>query len=79
MSWLLGQVGNWLAVLGGGLAVLIAAYLRGRSAGKAVERQKQEKADADFIERDRRSDAAHDGMSRAELELLLRNDKPEGG
>lgn len=74
--------GAWTKVAGLGAIILAvlgavgAIFLKGKSEGRAIERQKQEKADDDFLAAKRVRDAGIDQLSDDELDRRLRI--PEG-
>lgn len=78
ITWLLSN----LAGLATALATLLVAaggiYLKGRSSGKATERQKQEEANADFQANRVKRDAAIDGLSDADLDSRLHDPRLDG-
>jgi len=72
IAWLLSNLAGIGATLAAILAVVGGAYLKGRSAGKAVERQKQEKDANDFLAETAEAHAGIDALSDDDLNRRLR-------
>lgn len=67
------KVGRLALALGAGVLALFGVYTKGRLAGEARQRAKQEKDNAAFLENKRRRDAGLDELSDDELDKLLRD------
>jgi hypothetical protein len=67
MMWLFSPISRWLAAVGAALSILLAAYLKGRSEGKAALEQDQAR------ERERRARNA------IEADNAVRRDIASGG
>lgn len=79
---LLGDAKGWLALLGGGLLAAFAAYLKGRSNGKAAERKKQERDVNEYLAETAEAHTSIDALPVSELDRQLRypdGKLPSGG
>lgn len=72
------KIGRMAIAIGAGVLGIFAILARARQQGAAAERQRQEKANADFLERQKHRDADIVGSTDADLDSLLR-DKREPG
>ena len=69
--WIWNKAKTWLAVAGGALVVIGAAYLKGRNSGEASAKTAEAAAQAKAIANKRESDNAVDQMGASDVDSGL--------
>ncbi len=72
LAALWGRVAGWVAAAGAVFAFLLAVFLKGRSDGKAVMREEQERHRREAVANKRKLDSEIDDLAPADIDAGLR-------
>lgn len=72
LSALWTRFAGYIAALGALLAILVGAFLKGRSDGKAIMAEEQERHRREAIEAKRKIDSEIDNLAPADVDVRLR-------
>jgi len=67
-AWLISTFGSYLAAFGAAIAIIVAAWLKGRKSGKDIMQAEQDRHRAEAIAAKRKSDSEIDDLAPADVD-----------